>query len=797
MRPLRLELEGFSSFREPAVIDFRDADLFVLTGPTGAGKSSIIDAITFALYGLVPRFDSNQSAAPVITQGGVEARVKLDFAVGEVEYRIARTLQRAPNGRPRPARVSLERGEETIASAVREADAAIADILGLGFEEFTKCVVLPQGDFAELLHAKSSDRRDLLIRLLDFGLYRKVGERARGRASEARLRLAGFEERLRGDLADATPENLATTAARHRAVHALSARLEAEQGALTDLEMRAAQEVETVRARQAEAQVLRELRTPAEVPELDERLKAAEARLATALHDRETAAAALTDAQATQESLPARARIEAMIERYAVASAVAAQLVAARGRLAELETAETTAATKAVAARAAGDTAQARHQTLLRGDAAYHAASGLAAGDACPVCGGVLSSAPLLVAPAGLAEAEKAAARAVQLTEQADRAANAAASTTAAQRGAVEQLVQREAEATAALAGALSLVAAQEELARIDGATAALEQARAEHHAAEVLVAGATRARADLGAARESAWSVFHAARDHFAHDGAPAGDPTDLVGSWMALVAWAGSAAAERQTAAEAANRAAHTLRAEGEQRIEAQRAACAEAGIEMGGRAPRDAVVFVSGQLDTELRMLEGRIAQRAEVEAARADAQLRHDRAGTLARHFDRRDAAFEGWFLGEAMQELCAIASRQLEQLTNGTYALTVNEDNDFFVIDRANADTRRPVKTLSGGETFLASLSLALALSEQVAHVSPQGAAHLESLFLDEGFGTLDPETLEVVCGAIAELGARGRMVGIITHVRELAEQIPVQFRVTKDGRTSRVERVAV
>ena len=84
MKPRRLELEGFASFRDRTVVDFDHADLFALTGPTGSGKSSVIDAITFALYGAVPRYAKENLVWPVITQGLQEARVRLDFTVGVV-----------------------------------------------------------------------------------------------------------------------------------------------------------------------------------------------------------------------------------------------------------------------------------------------------------------------------------------------------------------------------------------------------------------------------------------------------------------------------------------------------------------------------------------------------------------------------------------------------------------------------------------------------------------------------------------------------------------------------------------
>ena len=96
----------------------------------------------------------------------------------------------------------------------------------------------------------------------------------------------------------------------------------------------------------------------------------------------------------------------------------------------------------------------------------------------------------------------------------------------------------------------------------------------------------------------------------------------------------------------------------------------------------------------------------------------------------------------------------------------------------MVVDHNNADELRLARTLSGGETFLASLSLALALSDDVAQLAAHGAARLDALFLDEGFGTLDPDTLDTVASVIEALGARGRMVGLITHVAEAGRAHP-------------------
>ena len=93
MRPVRLEVEGFTVFREPLVVDFAGADLFALVGATGAGKTSIIDAVTFALYGSVPRLDDKRAVAPVISQNLTEATVRLDFTVDGVAHTAVRVVR--------------------------------------------------------------------------------------------------------------------------------------------------------------------------------------------------------------------------------------------------------------------------------------------------------------------------------------------------------------------------------------------------------------------------------------------------------------------------------------------------------------------------------------------------------------------------------------------------------------------------------------------------------------------------------------------------------------------------------
>ncbi|MFV0523702.1 MAG: SbcC/MukB-like Walker B domain-containing protein, partial [Acidimicrobiales bacterium] len=159
--------------------------------------------------------------------------------------------------------------------------------------------------------------------------------------------------------------------------------------------------------------------------------------------------------------------------------------------------------------------------------------------------------------------------------------------------------------------------------------------------------------------------------------------------------------------------------------------------------------------------------------------------------LGRHLNA--SGFERWLLAEALDDMVARGTVRLFELSGGRYSLEAVAGS-FAVRDHANADERRDVRTLSGGELFLASLSLALALADSIAELAPVDAPRLDAIFLDEGFGTLDAETLDVLATAIEELSATGRLVVVVTHVRDLADRMPVRFEIRKGPDTSTVER---
>ena len=140
-----------------------------------------------------------------------------------------------------------------------------------------------------------------------------------------------------------------------------------------------------------------------------------------------------------------------------------------------------------------------------------------------------------------------------------------------------------------------------------------------------------------------------------------------------------------------------------------------------------------------------------------------------------------AKFRRFAQGMTLNHLIFLANVQLEKL-HARYQLTTNENEalGINVVDTWQADAVRDTKTLSGGESFLVSLALALALSDLVSNKT-----QIDSLFLDEGFGTLDNDTLEVALDALDNLNATGKMIGVISHVDSLKERIAVQVKVRK------------
>ncbi len=806
MRPTRLELEGFASFRDPVTVDFADADLFVLSGPTGAGKSSLVDAMTMALYGTVARYDDRRVVAPVISQGRAEARVRLDFTVGSATYSAVRVIRRTKTGATtKEARLERWRdadGEarDTLAGTADEVTAAVEALLGLRFEHFTSCMVLPQGAFQHFLHARPKDRQDLLVQLLDLDVYRRVGQAARDRATALQAEVDAAQRRLDGDLAEATTEALTAADGRVEALQGLLERLDAAQPELDGIldEGRRLREEATL-ARQR-AQLLDGLAPP---DDLDQLLD----RLGRARQDAEAADTALEEAgqrveQATQQRQAAgdATPLHQQLDRLRQRDRVRTQLDAAEQQVEQATTAVKDAHERAGPAQQVRDDAQAALEDARQHDLVAAVTAGLDAGDPCPVCDRPIEAVPdapgaeaLDAARQALDEAARAHDTAQQVVQEAERdATRAQAERDGLHRQLVEldEAVADHAEVAPADADELS-----RRIAAIEQHDAAVAEARQAEQTAREQRRRAVQARDAAEQQRRDAEQVLTATLDRLTELRPPAVDRDDLGAAWQALTDWAARRGPELVAEAERAEAAVADAADRWKQRTAELRRDCTDHDVPVAdGQQPRDAAVAAlergRARRDRLAEQVEEAQRLRDRIERERRDQRV----ATALGQHL--RSSNFEKWLLNRALRLLVRGATATLHELSGGAYSLTLDDAGGFAVVDHRNADEQRSARTLSGGETFLASLALALALSEHVADLAAQGAARLESLILDEGFGTLDAETLDVVASALEELGSRGRMIGVITHVQPLAERLPVRYAVRKEAGTSHVERVA-
>ncbi|MGB3438824.1 MAG: SMC family ATPase, partial [Actinophytocola sp.] len=329
-----------------------------------------------------------------------------------------------------------------------------------------------------------------------------------------------------------------------------------------------------------------------------------------------------------------------------------------------------------------------------------------------------------------------------------------------------------------------------------EAADAAVDRARTRARSARRAEEDAQKERTALGDEEQRAWATLRAGRDRFVALGVPPVDGTDLGGAWQSLLTWAGEQKSAMADRASELDQAERDLAGEGTTaRAEVARL-LSEHGVPLPDREKPDVVLgrAVEGARRdlAELAEKRSRSASLAtEVEQCREEEQVARMLGNLL------KSNGFEAWLCAEALESLVAEASEILMQLSGGQYELHRDARNDLVVLDHNDAGTTRPVNTLSGGETFQASLALALALSHQVVDLSG-GKRDLSSMFLDEGFGTLDESTLDTVAATLERLASEtDRMVGIVTHVPALAERVPVQFAVTRDGASSRLKRVEV
>lgn len=776
MRPLELSVEGFRSYRDRETLTFDGRGLFGIVGPTGAGKSSILDALIYALYGKTPRVE--RDTKKLIASGGDDARVRLVFEVDESVWEVTRVLRT----RGASQVVLVRRGEDGAeASGERKVNDRIAELIGLDYDAFCSSVTLPQGEFDRFLRATRAERTQILKRVFRLERVDLMREAAKRRRTDLEGVLRSYEGQIAALRAD--PQLL-------QELRAESEDAKARAGALRDAlaEVAGAERmVESAEARMSEirrraAEVERAVEeTPGAASLEDLAGEEDEARRLMARSEE-----ALAEAAGRLEE--ARSGAAGAEERLGGGElARAKELARDRARLASgldsLRASGELFAEAVEEARAAHEAqrtaAEAAERELASGDEAlsaarqHHAAhllrTSLRPGERCPVCEQEVSRPPA----AGRAPALERAQRAKDRAEKAARSAaermaelgGALSSATARREGVLDEVSRAEQEAgrvdreLAALLGgevdAHSEIERREEVLR--EALAAVEGARSQVESRSAAAAAARKAVEEVASRRRLVAGALIRTCTQLGIDAPGVDDDA-------ASLAGAAKRAADAGTL---------RIRAEEERAAAVAREASAARGIvegfrvrfrlrpgESGAEALEEATKRV-GAVDRQIADVEQAIAKRAELEGEIEKVAARTALYERLAA--DLTDAKFTAYLLDEQRRLLARLGGDKLMQLT-GRYRF--DEEGEFHIVDVLMGESVRSPDTLSGGETFLASLALALALAEAVA----EGGSRLGCFFLDEGFGSLDAASLDLALEGIETLAVPGRLIGLITHV---------------------------
>ena len=876
MKPIQLVLSAFGPYVERTVIDFSalgEEGLFLIAGDTGAGKTTIFDAISFALYGEASGGKEKRKSKSFhsdYVSDQTETYVELTFRHRGETWWIRRNLEyqrpakKKKDGMETTTRQAADaqmRNEDTGEEILRMDDVnrRVRELLGLTQDQFTQTVMIAQGDFLKILTASSDERKKLFRDLFHTNLYvdlqSRLQEKNRACADEQKALeqvILSAEGKIDPEAEFAEREILLSYCGQIQHTDALCALL----ARLIEQE-KAAQEQARAQKKEAADQIGALIAAVTEGERVNRDFadwESKRARLAALtagqgeIDAQRTALAAARRAQQleTDEALMRRTRRDMDAQRAALSEAQAA-LEQAEKALPETETRMKEAESRggeihALLAqakqmedclpvlgeverlKAALDTQKRELQRLTeassRAQAAYTAAQNsyylsqagllareLKAGQPCPVCGSTAHPCPAQITPETVTR--QALEQAAKRRETAEKAQSDAATRLAANRAALDEREDRlralkiEADETR-----------QRLAARIDAAHRAAADRQREIDAAR-------SAYQALDKRKTAAQSAVDAAQKQLA------ALEKDLRAQTEAF---------EQKRAAhgfedEASYRLAKRTNAEIERldleirNFDEQKRTLAAQTHELEDK--------LSGRQRTDLTALQNRRAaaldrqakaenaekamvrkltlhESAEREIRQANAAIQKKRgkwqiiqelytccAGIAAGN-PRAKLTFEAYVQQYYFRFVVAAANKRLTRLTDGMFTLRVMREAanrvspsglDLEVLDRSTGQAR-DVSTLSGGESFLASLALALGLSDAVQ--SQSGQIRMDAMFIDEGFGSLDENALRSSIDVLLELADGKRLIGIISHVQELEERIDKQIVVTKTPNGSTV-----
>lgn len=902
MRPLNLTMSAFGPYAGQTTVDFSalgTTGLYLITGDTGAGKTTIFDAITYALYGEASG-ESRESSMLRSKYAAAETPtfVELTFTNGGRTYTVRRNPEytrpktRGAGTTVQKADAELTMPDGRVITKARDVTAAVTDIVGVDREQFARIAMIAQGEFRKLLLAQTDERKAIFRQIFHTERYQALQNRLKEEAAaldrqcgelEAGLRQAA--ESIRCAEPDTLPDALDTDAL----LEALDVLLHADEAALTQAR------VERTDAEAQREQVLSDLGKAEALEAARMKLAEAERAWTEAQAEMKAAQAALDTAMASQPEIQSRrqdiTRLEDALRRYEQLDALRAQAGAERKRLVQKRSdldaarARTDAAAKAletahgklsdqpklaVAAAQTGhaqeaaaqrcaqlaaletqrqqctelETALAAAQTEYRQAAeaaqaalAHYGAQNrayldaqagilartLVPGQPCPVCGATEHPCPA-AAPEQTPDAA-ALKRALSDSDRAQKAAADRSAQAAGLRGQLDAMREALAQSCRALTPPLDPDTLADTLPALRAAAARdAEAIKAQHTAQQQALTALQALEAGLpaqeAALRQQQADMQDRAQEISALEARCAELDADVLRRAQELP-HADRAAAQRaldetRTQCEALQQALDTAHARSSaaqsalagltgkrDALRAQLQAAPPADI-AALRARRDTLTARVEQLQKQISACDARLeqnrtaraaidTQRQQHAAVRARWQWVHALAATANGAVPGKEKIMLETYIQTAyFDRILGRANTRLLIMSGGQYELRRSAragDNrsqtglELEVIDHYNG-TARSVKTLSGGETFAASLSLALGLSDEVQAAA--GGVQLEAMFVDEGFGSLDSEALQQALAALVGVSGGNRIVGIISHVAELKDRIDRQIIVTKD-----------
>ena len=860
MKPLYLEFKGVNSFSEKTTIDFRallGGGVFGIFGDTGSGKSTILDCIHLALYGKIGR--SSEQDCINYHCDGYEIVYEFELLVDGARktYRVERKRKKKNNLSDAALYEKTDDGKWlAIAGATREVNQKLLSIIGLEYEDFKVCIALPQGDFAKLVEARSSERLELVSRLFNLERYgKKLTQKIGEKKSEAEREELRLKTRLE-TLGACGEEELAARKSRVQALNEeLSSltqrweRLAEQERALQKLFDKKSEKDKVVAALadfESERENYESLRTKIErypalqeaKRQLDERLRL-EKKYAELSAKTQTVQDLLTRASARLgevEKAFEEKKFDETITQIEVKIAQSKSLDSERKQAEETrkELESCRAEFKLVKAetveekfdeklreidekllRLGGDQTLTEYlknnfkDVLLCEEYGEVRKDLRALGEEYSIDSARLD--PLLekYTPVRQGDEKSFDVAAAKLAfDKADKERKAATE----ERLGIERRKMIYETNSSRLAHIRKR--GDELRASLDGierkiAEFGLESPQELERKKSAVIEEKTRFENAVKTAREQSSNRQAEAREHAAFLSQTAEDCVRAKERFEQALQDCGYCREQELLTAASEVRAYETDKARVEKYFAAVEALKMRL-VELGDVAFSPLDELRLKEVKSERTLLDER-KQTLAIECGAAQRELDDltkkselaagvavelTKVGVERERYEKlwgltKGGAFMNFIAGEYLQDVSRQASVTLLSLTGGRYFL-LYENKEFVVGDNLNGGEKRAVRTLSGGETFLVSLSLALSLSSAIC----ESVRHIEFFFLDEGFGTLDQKLVETVMDVLGKL-SKDFSIGLISHVEELKHRIHhkviVESANERHGSTVRLE----